>query len=216
MTLKLVITQTAPPGGWYYKDPDTGREFRPVAYNDLRPEVNRHRKANGLGPVTKEAIDQQVCLHVPPEWCGNAQAEGRVSPVTFAEIIQGTMLLAEVVGRAVLSKLFGLQSPFVQQQDADSRARTCAHCHYNAGIQGCTSCNLGKLHAIVETIIGKRTAQGSQLLNACKICKCALKAKVWIEHPILQRHLSDDQNAALPEWCWCKKVSSPNTVPLHS
>ncbi len=210
MTLKLQITGTGPPGGWYYKDPETGREFRPVAWNDMLPAIKEHRRANNLPipSMLREQVEDQVCKHVPPEWCGNVAVQGRVTPLTFAEVIQGTLLLSEVVARAIASKLFGTKSPFVEQITANDRTRVCAHCHYNTGIQGCSSCNLGKLYAIVTQIVGQRTTSGSEMLNACKICKCALKAKVWIDQAILQRHLSDDQNAAFPEWCWAKKNQS--------
>ncbi len=198
MTLKLQITGTGPPGGWYYKDPETGREFRPVAWNDMLPEIQAHRRANNLPISTalREQVEEQVCKHVPPEWCGNAQVQGRVEPLTFQQVLSGT---------AVLIDWMKSGANIVSQNEADERSRTCAHCHYNSGISGCSNCSMGKVRELVGRIVGPRTTQGDSMIQACKICGCSLKAKVWIPLDILQRHMTAEQNSAFPEWCWCKK-----------
>jgi hypothetical protein len=204
MKLELIIRNTGPPGGWYYKDPETGREFRPVAWNDMLPEITAHRKANNL-PISatlKEQVEEQVCRHVPPEWCGNLEVQGRVAPLSFDQVLQGTAVLRDVVLHLIKGGLL------VDQNMANDRGRICAHCHYNSGIAGCASCSMGKLRELIVKIVGQRVSSADNMIQACNICGCALKAKIWIPLDILQKHLSDDQNAAFPEWCWCKRVTS--------
>lgn len=198
MNLRLVITQTSPPGGWYYKDPETGREFRPVAWNDMLPMIIQHRKANNLpiSTMLRDNVEAQVCKHVPPEWCGNITIQDRVAPLTFAQVLQGTAVLMDWMSHG---------ANIVSQSEANDRSRTCAHCHYNSGIEGCSTCSMGKVRELVGRIVGQRTTQGDAMIQACKICGCALKAKVWIPLDVLQRHMSAEQNNAFPEWCWCKK-----------
>lgn len=203
MKLELVITQEGPPGGWYYKDPETGREFKPVAFDDMLTMIKAHRRANNL-PIPanlKEQVEEQVCQHVPPEWCqGRDPKKHPVEPLNFDQALQGTAVLGSLLVHLAMGK------SFVDQDEANRRARICYNCHYNTGISGCSNCSMGKVREAVSKIVGDRTTEGESRLQACKICGCALKAKVWFPLEILQKHMSAEQNEQFPEWCWCKKL----------
>jgi len=198
LKLKLVITQQTPPGGWPYTDPDTGRKFNHYVLQVLKQDVRNHRKANNLpvAPDLNDQIEDQICKSVPPEWCGGVGSESRLPPLSFSQAIHGTALLMDWVAHG---------TPLVDQAEANSRSRTCAHCYANSGIEGCSNCSMDKLRELVVRIVGNKRTEGDDMIQACKICGCALKAKVWVPLNILQRHLSAEQNEQFPEWCWCKK-----------
>jgi len=202
LKLKLVITQQGPPGGWYYKDPETGREFKPVAFDDMLGMIKAQRKANNL-PIPanlREQVEEQVCQHVPPEWCeGRDPKKHPVEPLTFEQALSGTAVMIDWM-------LHGAK--IIEQKEADERSKICAHCHFNSGISGCSNCSMGRVRELVAKIVGNKVTVGDGRIQACKICGCALKAKVWIPLDILQKHMSAEQNDQFPEWCWCKKTQT--------
>lgn len=164
--------------------------------------IKAQRKANNL-PIPanlREQVEEQVCQHVPPEWCeGRDPKKHPVEPLTFEQALSGTAVMIDWM-------LHGAK--IIEQKEADERSKICAHCHFNSGISGCSNCSMGRVRELVAKIVGNKVTVGDGRIQACKICGCALKAKVWIPLDILQKHMSAEQNDQFPEWCWCKKTQT--------
>lgn len=198
MSLHLDNTQIVPPGGFRYKDTSTGVTVTGPSYKDWVKAVKAHKTANNI-PFTsrlEEEMQEQLCQQLPIGWCvrdGMPFDSGVVSGLTFDKIMTGTATLGDWL-------LNGGKK--VAKDEAQRRANVCGSCPFNQQPQGCSSCNQGKLLGLVNRIVGGEKLQGDDRLHACTLCGCSLKAKVWLEIEVLQRHTG---GVNFPEWCWLKK-----------
>lgn len=196
--LHLQKLDEVPPGGFRYKDTSTGKTITGPTYRDWVNAVKRHKVANEVpvGPELEAEMQEQLCMQLPGGWCvrdGAVYQSGVTAGLSFDKVINGTITLGDWL-------LNGKKK--AEKQEAQKRADICSSCPFNQTIQGCTSCNQGKLMQIVNRIVGPEQLQGDNLLNACTLCGCSLRAKVWIDLEILQRHTA---GVEFPEWCWLKK-----------
>lgn len=199
MSLHLEKLTEVPPGGFRYKDPSTGRVITGPTYRDWVNAVKKHKVANNL-PVTGQLeadMQEQLCLQMPPGWCvredGASYAGGTPDGFSISQVFTGTAALVDWY-------LSGKKK--VSRDTAQARANICGPCPFNQQPAGCSSCNQGKILGLVSKIVGGEQLDGDAKLNACTLCGCSLKAKVWLEAEVLQRHKGD---AAFPDWCWMKK-----------
>lgn len=203
MGLHLIgLKSEVPPGGFRYTQRETATQITAPDWGELVAKVKGHRRANGL-PVTpniEEEIENQLCEILPPGICmrdGEGMARGHFpGGLSFEQVKRGTATLVEWF-------LGGSQK--VSRDEATGRARVCAACHYNQHPSGCSACSQGSLRELVQRIVGGETILGEHLLEACLICGCSLKAKIWLPLEVIQKHTSTEMNGQFPEWCWCKK-----------
>lgn len=197
----------APPGGWRYRVPETGQKFEGASLSGLIENLKAHYHANGyeLPDSLPALIEAYVCGEVG-EYCdGNASSLPKTERVTggglahtFHVVLQGTKTLISWVAGG---------GERVSQALADERAATCATCPENVNPEGCTGCNIAELLRIGEKVAGTRKTTSDASLNACRVCSCLLKAKVWIPHKNLWPHMSEEQKLRLPQACWLVKES---------
>ena len=211
MNLRLYNYGETPPGGWRYKEPETGFWVEAPTWPDLKRAVRKHRLANNLPiPLGLDAtIEQQLCEIVPPEYC-QGDSQYTLAPAhapTLAEAIQGTKVIFDWW-------LHGKQR--IPAAEAERRAITCMRCHFNMPAAGCTNCSLAKLREVTTELVASYAIPHDPILYVCTLCGCSLQAKVRMPLDLLQRHVSDSQNARLPSWCWLKKAQndpSPTNNP---
>lgn len=196
--LHLQNVEEVPPGGFRFKDPSTGVTITGPTYRDWVNKVKKHRIANvvPVGVDLEAEMQEQLCLQMPAGICvrdGTPYSSGVMNGLTFDQVINGTVVLGEWL-------LTGKKK--ATREEAQQRTNVCAACPFNQPVTGCTSCNQGKLLNVVNRIVGPERLQGDDKLQACTLCGCSLKAKVWIDLDILKKHTG---GVNFPEWCWMKK-----------
>jgi hypothetical protein len=199
MTLSLYRKYEGPPGGWHYRDKDTGIDIPAVNYSDLLKAVREHRKANALPiPLSMdEQIDQQLCEQLGPDWCKNKDYVGEPRGLSFDQAFNGTRTLIDWA-------LHGQQR--VSQEEATRRAEICRFCTFNQQPEDCRTCALEKLSNLVTGFIGVGGVETPHdaYLHVCSICGCNLRVKVTVPIESIQKFLTADQLTQLPDHCWVK------------
>lgn len=198
---------TTPPGGWYFKT-DTGIQLPPpgqgipgtYAYSDLEAMVVAWYKANGrpVPPDISAQIEHQMCARLPPEFC--ADSAGRPMALhpwsglrqTISQIADGTTTLLSWLASGF---------EFVPQAEAERRAAICAVCPYNGPAVGCLGCSGSAMQGVrvaLRQLVGARKTAMDGRLQACYICGCELRVKVWPPLPLLQKRMSPEQARSFP------------------
>lgn len=197
-----------PPGGYKFFVIETKRWVPPAASHpyghtsmfDLMDELRKHYAANHIEmpPNIGSLIESQICAHLPGGWCNEVgvPVHSAVTPssyMTFHALKEGTETLLRWLGGGM---------KFVDQAEADRRAQICIGCHWNLPAAGCTSCNMPALHRLIDTVRGNHRTPFDSALNACGVCSCSLKAKVFFPKETL-RH-TEVQRQSFPDFCWAK------------
>lgn len=193
--------QAVPPGGYDFKDPDTGHRINCRNFDQWIGLIKDHRAANNLPPIAAEAPEDQNCHKLSTDaaqvFCAGDGLDLATDGVSLhaSDIARGT--------RTILNfKLAG--SPLVTQEQADRRASICATCYLNVPYRMPCAGMCGELLEIVTAIVGGAKTAHHNDLNACAACKCSLPAKVWIPLDIIKKTEPDVINEIYPDFCWCK------------
>lgn len=192
------------PGGFTFIHPQTGDQIGPEhSIGDLCKAVTEYNRANNFDPISEEQIEHQNCVRFP-EYCrpsGNiadlkieADRAERVSRIGPANVIQATKIL----GRWVLKGRKKADPALVAE-----RVATCKKCPEHIGYEGCSSCTIGKIRSLVTTVVGKTEVLEAKNLKVCRVCGCALEAKVQLPLEFLQNELQ-----RLPSNCWIVKETA--------
>lgn len=164
-------------------------------------DINAHRKANNLTPITVAEAEDQLCHTIDPEWCVQ-EKDDVTRPVstrlTLNDVIAGATSYIKV--------LFGLQS-FVSQSEADRRAKTCANCFLNVNVQGCGAC--ARLATIITGDVANQKTKYDSSLKACGVCSCPLQAIVHFPISALENADKSDEQLKYPLFCW-RKIGGTN------
>jgi len=191
------------PGGfrWFCED---SKQWVPAAgsfnnYIEFIHNCKKHCIANNLpiGLNWEANIQDQLCVGLDGNWCNQ---NGIPLPPSggwafdIQGVIQGTRTLAQWLIKGKGKK--------VEVVEAERRALICAGCPYNQDPAGCSSCSMGALREAAIVVVGGSTTAYDSQLKSCKVCGCALKAKIHLPLEILQDSLTDAQMFALPKHCW--------------
>jgi hypothetical protein len=188
----------APPGGWRYTVPETGKTISGSTEGIVIDGVQNHYSSNNIpGPVNlSRLIEKQICRE-RPNYCGSTEPHlvSHSLSRNIATIVMGT--------RTIGAWLFSGRRR-VEQQLAEERAVTCSECPQNQ-VVNCTACHGDLLAPVIENIVAGGTTKVGHLLNACMICGCAIKAKIWVPHDIIESNMPDTILKELPANCWVVK-----------
>lgn len=203
--LRFKNTSHLPPGGFRFKDPDTGAEIDAQIWGVWRDKINRHRDVNNLAPIDIALAEDQNCSRLPPSaastFCESDEPMHTVDGVTLnsSDIIRGT--------RTILAfKLAG--SPLVSDEEAVIRAEICAYCPMNVQFRMPCSGMCGELLEVVNQIVGSKPTPKNGDLHACAVCKCSLPAKIWIPEEILRKYETEDIKTGYPHHCWLSNTEA--------
>lgn len=179
----------------------TGQEFTSGSLDGLMSKLLAHYDANDLPPPPNLAVlvENYVCNQTPDYCTGTEPATPVFVPGlkhTAGAIFQGT--------RTIVAWFKGGKNR-VTPQEANQRAVICAGCKFNKPAQDCTICKLNSLLRLSERISGGQKTNYDHQLEACTICSCFLKGKVWMPLDDLLPHMTDAQKEALPTHCWLKQ-----------
>lgn len=196
-----------PSGGFRYRHVETGHVTEHVARSEWLSQAKAYRRLNNfpIGLNFEKEMEDQLCQTLPPGWCDQekepgywAKSAGMVA-MTLETVKQGTK---------VLSAWMMSGARHVSRHEANSRAKVCLTCHFNAKVSDCVSCGMEPLNAIVAGIVGGDATEFDNRLHNCQICHCNLRAKVQIPDDILFSKTEPSILERLPEWCWAKPKSA--------
>jgi hypothetical protein len=168
------------------------------SWNELLRSVKAHRRANVLpiGLNIEQEIADQLCSVLPPGSCfEDIGAVKIIKSLSFKDVVTATKTLASWV-------VNGMER--VTLDEANRRVRICSGCPYNQRIQGCGSCAANAVRAAIVEFVGKQKLEGENLVDACAVCGCSLKALVWLPIEAINRHEPQDILDKLPAHCWHK------------
>jgi hypothetical protein len=199
MIVKVADLSIVPPGGWRYRETETGFEFKAATLGSLVDLVAAHRASNKLQPGNPRAeIQAYVCAQLPvgSEDCvGELEAGDEVADIalktefTMDDVKRFLVAAKEALGRKGL----------VKQEEADRRAGICASCPLNQSVGGCWTCR--GLAEWIFRLIGTRVTAHASRLRQCGSCGCNIKAKVWLPLDVARKV---SEGYKFPSWCWIK------------
>lgn len=196
---RLLHPNQVPPGGWRFLERTTNVLIKAPTYENLKALIVEHRQANNLaaGLNLEQEIEEQICANLDHNDCTDSarplHAQG--GQLTLGQVFTGTVTLAHWL-------LTGGKK--VDLTEANRRAEICSTCQFNVSFDGCQGCHGETLRAAVDSIVQGQKTEYDEKLNACSLCGCSLKAKVFLPLNILRQHIPADIQAAFPNWCWLK------------
>lgn len=202
--LKLTSYREVPPDGYRFVDPDTGHVTVKEDVISWVQAAIAHRKANSLEvPANFQAImEHQFCQVLPAGWCDFDDPNRPRVDMRFS--------LRDVWNWAE-AHLNLLTDKFVDQPEAERRAKICSSCYMNVEGQGCTGCQ--RVATLFTTELAKRKTQSDPFLKSCAVCKCFLRAKVHFPLTIAEAHDTTEIQSMFPSFCWRKK-GGENYAPV--
>lgn len=191
-------TIKTPQGGWSYTQPETGKAFNHTNPSVLFDQVWDHRMSlphynMDVSGGWKERLNHDLCIQNEYLLCEDTEDRG--SWVGMGDIWRFLQNMGEWMAQGMR---------LVPQEVAEKRARICTGadsgkmCPNNQSIGACWGCK-GILNAL-SSLIGDRTTSQTNRLETCSVCKCALRAKVWLP----QSAVKIDKEKA-PSFCWATK-----------
>lgn len=187
--------EITPPDWFRYRHSETGYVSRRMEYDNWIDDINAHRKANNLTPITPAQASHQCCQTIDPEWCIREKEDNQSYVVTrfgWNDFVGGMQAFGKLM-------LGGFK--FVSQEEANRRARICSTCFFNTTPEGCGSCK--RLAELITGDVAKKETPYDASLQACAVCHCANKSKVWFRLEDIPP--TDDQQAKFPSFCWQKQ-----------
>ena len=182
------------PDGFRYTDPDTQTFIHGSDYYSWIEKINLHRKSNNLPPITSDIAEDQLCQTLDPSWC-EYENEG---------VWTSTRLLWTDVVTLTKAIWASWNGTYVEQAEADRRAKICASCYLNTAVGGCGSCA-----GLATLVASDRTTPHDRLLGSCAVCRCYNRAQVHMPLTVLQGHDNPSIQAKYPSFCWQFK-NGPN------
>lgn len=164
-----------PSSGFWYKDSDTGKEFKAAAHKTfeaLEYHVQQYRKQNNLPPIEnfRECWEHFICVNSQKDFKMCCPREDKIAR-SFKQYIAG--------GLAYIKSIFQKEEEkFVQKEEAQRRADMCLQCQLNRKNYGH---NFAQYYTdkLMRRSVGNRFVNNWQQLYTCMGCSCILNSKVW-------------------------------------
>jgi len=194
----------SPPGGWRYRQSETGLVIIGDSLQDLTAKVVTHRQYKGLKPdgphLVGLEIQRQICSRLGADNCKAEDGDSWVPISSAPRRLTLNDMLAFSRTALEFIKNGGSLAP---KEEAKSRAAICLNCPLNQPASGCKCGTFYKM--IAATIPSDRKFDG---LNICQACACSLQAKVNVPMSVLQ---TDARPIAYPVYCWMNPVLPPQS-----
>lgn len=190
---KIIDKTLTPPGGWRYRQPESGAVITAGDWNTLIERVKAHRLANNypLGLHFVQEVEESLCGELPDGSTDCLDTNPEQAPkrkITLGDL--RTFL-------QVMEKWVSSGAKFVPQEEAERRAGICSQCPMNQHVEGCFGCK--GITALITTILGAMGTSYDAKLSGCQVCGCALRAAVHIP---LSAQLAGTRGLVFPEHCW--------------
>lgn len=171
--------------GWVFTHPVTGMRFQHYEYGAFVRQIVDHNRANG---IEMENLDELICqqMQLSDRWCGEPPPAIETFDIKLSDLMRGL--------NSARKFLFS-GGALVDQEEANRRAEICSTCPKKTSSVNCLPCS-GFSNALRE-IIGGRQTPHDQNVDACSVCKCGMKEKVWLPMDSI-----DIKGLEFPDWCW--------------
>ena len=194
--LRLAKHNTVPPGGYYYQDPDTKREFKGLTMQLLVQQAANHRLVNKLTVSADypKVVEDWLCQQMPKGICVDEYSghdSGR-RPHDAYTALRGTYTLGLIMKKGN----FG----YVRQREAERRASICVNCRNNKPTGGCAGCR-GIKNIISAAKRGRKTSLDEQL-HVCIVGAVFNAVQVHLDSRTLKASTPDGLRNAFPIKCW--------------
>lgn len=189
----LKTKDTVPPGGFIYRQPETGHLMKGTTFRELLAKVATHRNNNRIETTSRlsDEIEQAICARLSPEDQHAHCKDGLPSRKTISwrevDRFLGTMAAWAQGGLKLVS-----------QEEAERRAAICEKCPLNIGLHGCGMCRMA-LNEAREKILKRGTSHDSSL-KACGVCGCDNKLQVHVPLNVLKSR--QQEGLSYPDFCW--------------
>lgn len=196
-TLHFPNRVQAPPGGWRYKVPESGRMFYGTNEPELLMRLDDYYRANQwqIPANIQDLIEQQICEQAG-DYCVEQHGMPQVTQSKAAKV-------AFHLARDMTQRFIGIDRRVTQEQ-ADARAGVCVGCTENVPREECSQCNSNVLRDLIVKITQRRETQYGEQLKVCRVCFCENRAKVWLQLDEVLKLTTQAEWNALPEHCWMK------------
>lgn len=229
--MRLLNTNTLPPGGYPYVQPETGMKFQGmVGFSQQVAAIVAHRRKNQLqrsnaGDAAQDLHDYTCArLGNNPEFCSDGSVV--IKKKSLGRLWEGAKHAAEAVSQvatagAILSDWLGDGAEPVSQELAQIRSDICTGrlngnpCPKNQASGWRWSMEVAK---IIQSQMARKSefglkVEGEDQLGTCKACGCFLKLKNWVPFQHIYAHTSDDQMSKFPAHCWIVKEHKETQIP---
>lgn len=188
---------STPNGNWKYRQPETEKTFEHSNPNVLFHQVWDHRMSLphlnlDISGGWKDRLWHDICAQDEYLLCDDTEDKG--TWIGMGDIWRFLTAMGEWLSQGM---------KLVQQDVAEKRARICAgadtgkKCPNNQTIGSCWGCKgIGKM---LSSLIGERSTTQTDQLETCSVCKCALRAKIWLPQDAVK--IEPDK---VPSFCWMK------------
>lgn len=186
----------SPPGGFHYKQPQSGLEMAALNFGTLLKQIRQHRTNMNYPAVTEgfvtlgAEIEQAICEALSPA----NQASHCEMGVRTRKAVHWTETVASIATVAAAWALQGFKQ--VPQEQANARALVCSTCPFNVVVNGCGPCRTAVKEAR-EHLFKASTPHDSRL-KSCSACGCDLKMIAHVPLDVLQA----GGDHSFPSWCW--------------
>lgn len=188
---RILDTTSTPPGGWLYRDPLTGVEFKNLSYNAVAMEATRHRAAMGH-PTGSDWTEEFQGVII--DLCPGVRWEDSERPkkhYNSDDLVRFITTMQELSGNNLVS-----------EEEQSRRAAICVACPKN-GIIPCKFCGWVS-RQITGFTAGRKVAHRKEIFRrACLACGCDLSAKTAVPMDVLTS--VDEQLTIKPDYapgCW--------------
>jgi hypothetical protein len=197
--MKLNSILLTPPGGWRYRQPETGFWSKAITFESLIRSVAQHRQNNGLRMVAEgfdtlpQELEDWLCKQMTPD----DQTRLCTGGVRSRESIGWREIVGFIESNAQFIADGGQQVP---QDEAERRASICSTCPLNVNVDGCGVCKRTVDEYREKFLHAQPTSYETQL-RACGVCGCDLRSIVHF--PLKALRAKGDHD--FPDWCWQKR-----------
>lgn len=197
---RLKHPNSAPPGGYTYRQKETGCVITSDNLMGLVLKVRQHRAYKNLlptdVPTVRLEIERQLCTRLNHEHCTAEPDDGWVpvkdsAHITLADILAFSKTMLEWLAKGL---------PLVPMTEAQRRRDICVACPLNRQPSGC---KCGLLYRMIASSV-PRDRQFDDV-HVCGVCQCSLKAKVNLPMGVVESG-AQGRNLQYPVHCWQHKI----------
>jgi len=191
-----------PPGGFVYRQAETGLKLEGDSLHNLIAKVVAHRRYKKLTPDDEETVglevQRQICTRLGLDECKEEAGDVWVPVPTQPRFTLNDILAFSKTALEFVRQGAGLVSVPVAMQ----RRTICAACPLN---QPASGCKCGTFYKMVNAAIPKERQWED--LHVCQLCSCSLKAKVNVPMSVLA---ADTRKISWPVHCWMHPSPAPD------
>jgi len=223
----------SPPGGWHWKDAQTGKIFSSDVFADVEERATGYLLSHNrdAGKVEAEIHHRTASVLMSNGNRDLCEVHGEVKRSLKQSIGGATVLMLKWWKE---SPIYGLikgeaergEDVFVDQAEADRRAGICVGCDNNVipsgkgWVQNWADKKMLKETGVLSPdeddsnfrdSVGGRITKHHDDLGTCPLCKCELRAACWWKPNILKAAMRlDDYESKLPSHCWKLDLDNPD------